>query len=138
VARRTSRWPARSPGSATTTRCPYRWQTCSPRAILGQGIPPEEDPGLEATARFEPTGAAYSFGTAAALVSVDPDTGDFDVERFVLVHDCGTPARVGEAGTIPPAAAIANALCDALADFSVELDSFPLTPETVWRAMRGE
>jgi carbon-monoxide dehydrogenase large subunit len=177
-------------------------------AILGQGIPPEEDPGLEATAHFEPTDAAYSFGTAAALVSVDPDTGDFDVERFVLVHDCGTavnpmvvegqvrgalvqglgaalgeelrydadtgqlvngtmmdyfaPAApdvpsiellhtevpspvtpfgirgVGEVGTIPPAAAIANALCDALADFGVELDTLPLTPETVWRAMRGE
>ncbi|MCW2609115.1 MAG: xanthine dehydrogenase, molybdenum binding subunit apoprotein [Cryptosporangiaceae bacterium] len=176
-------------------------------AILGQGIPPEEEPGLEATAHFEPTDAAYSFGTAAALVSVDPDTGEFDVERFVLVHDCGTavnpmvvegqvrgalvqglgaalgeelrydadtgqlvngtmmdyfaPAApdvppiellhtevpspvtpfgirgVGEVGTIPPAAAIANALCDALVDFGVELDTLPLTPEVVWQAMRG-
>jgi carbon-monoxide dehydrogenase large subunit len=175
-------------------------------AILGQGIPPDEEPGLEATAHFEPTDAAYSFGTAAALVSVDTETGEFDVERFVLVHDCGTavnpkivegqvrgalvqglgaalgeelrydadtgqlvngsmmdyfaPAApdvppiellhtevpspvtpfgirgVGEVGTIPPAAAIANALCDALVDYGVELDTLPLTPEVVWRAMR--
>jgi carbon-monoxide dehydrogenase large subunit len=175
-------------------------------AILGQGLPPDEEPGLEATAHFEPTDAAYSFGTAAALVSVDPETGDFDVERFVMVHDCGTavnpkvvegqvrgalvqglgaalgeelrydadtgqlvngtmmdyfaPAApdippiellhtevpspvtpfgirgVGEVGTIPPGAAIANALCDALVDFGVELNALPLTPEAVWQAMR--
>ena len=42
----------------------------------------------------------------------------------------------GEVGTIPPAAAIANAICDALADFGVELDRLPLTPELVWRALQ--
>ena len=25
--------------------------------------------------------------------SVDPETGDFDIERFVMVHDCGTPVN---------------------------------------------
>jgi carbon-monoxide dehydrogenase large subunit len=174
-------------------------------AITGQGIAPGEDPGLEATAHFEPSDAAYSFGTAAAEVSVDPDTGEFDVERFVLVHDAGTVVNptvvdgqvrgalaqgfgaalteelrydgdtgqlvngsmldyfvptaadlpplellhtevaspvtpfgirgVGEVGTIPPGAAIANALCDALADFGVELSSLPITPERVWQAL---
>jgi carbon-monoxide dehydrogenase large subunit len=178
------------------------------RAILGQGLPPDEEPGLESTAHHEPTDAAYSFGTAAAVVSVDPETGDFDVERFVMVHDCGVavnpkvvegqvrgalvqglgaalgeelrydadtgqlvngtmmdyfaPAApdvppiellhtevpspvttfgvrgVGEVGTIPPAAAVANAICDALADFGVELNTLPLTPEVVWQAMRRE
>ena len=174
-------------------------------AITGQGIPPGEDPGLEATSHFEPSDAAYSFGTAAALVSVDPLTGEFDVERFVLVHDAGTVVNptvvegqvrgalaqgfgaalteelrydgdtgqlvngsmldyfvptaadlpplellhtevaspvtpfgirgVGEVGTIPPGAAVANAICDALADFGVELSSLPITPEAVWRAL---
>jgi carbon-monoxide dehydrogenase large subunit len=42
---------------------------------------------------------------------------------------------VGEVGTIPPGAAIANALCDALADFGVELSSLPITPESVWQAL---
>jgi aerobic carbon-monoxide dehydrogenase large subunit len=175
-------------------------------AITGQGIPPDEEPGLEATAHFEPPDAAYSYGTAAALVSVDPTTGEFDVERFVMVHDAGTVVNpkivdgqvrgalaqgfgaalteelrydietgqlvngsmmdyfvptaadlpefellhtevpspvttfgvrgVGEVGTIPPGAAIANAVCDALADFGVELRSLPITPESIWRAIR--
>ncbi|GAA5040807.1 carbon-monoxide dehydrogenase large subunit [Thermocatellispora tengchongensis] len=177
------------------------------RALTGQGIPPEEEPGLECTAHFEPMDAAYSFGTAAAVVSVDPVTGEFDVERFVLAHDGGTlvnPAvvegqirgalaqgfgaalgeelrydpgtgqlvngsmmdyfvptaadvppvellhtevpspvtpfgvrGVGEAGTIPPAAAVANAVCDALSAWGVELFTLPITPESIWRAMRA-
>jgi carbon-monoxide dehydrogenase large subunit len=174
-------------------------------AILGQGIPPDEEPGLEATAAFEPQAAAYAYGSAAAIVSVDPETGDFTIERFVMVHDSGTlvnpklvlgqvhgglaqgfgaalseelrydpdtgqltngsmldyfvptaadmppwellhtevPSPVtpfgirgaGETGTIPPGATVANAICDALADFGVEITRLPLTPELVWRAL---
>lgn len=176
------------------------------RAILGQGIPADESPGLEATAQFEPQEAAFSFGTAAAVVWVDPQTGEFSVERFVFVHDCGTPVNplvvegqvrgafvqglgaatgedlrydhdtgqllsgtmmdyfapmaadvpplqllhtevpspvttfgvrgVGEVGTIPPGAAIANAICDALSEYAVEISELPITPELVWRALR--
>jgi aerobic carbon-monoxide dehydrogenase large subunit len=139
-------------------------------------------------------------------VSVDPETGDFDIERFVMVHDSGrvvnpkivegqvqgalaqgfgaalteelrydpdtgqlvngtmldyfvptaadlpemellhtevpspvTPfgvRGVGESGTIPPGATVANAICDALADHGVDLTSLPLTPERVWRAIQ--
>lgn len=175
------------------------------RAINGQGIPEGVTPGLEATSHFEPTDAAYSFGTAAAVVAVDPETGEFAVERFVLVHDGGTMVNpvivegqvrggltqalgaalgeelrydaetgqlvngsmmdyfvptaadvppiellhttvpspvtpfgirgVGEVGTIPVNAAVANAICEALADRGVELSSLPITPESVWRAM---
>ena len=138
---------------------------------------------------------------------VDPDSGEFTVERFVMVHDCGVAVNpllvegqvlgglvqglgaalsedliydpdtgqlvsgsmldyfapmaadvppiellhteipspvtpfgvrgVGEVGTIPPAAALANALCDALSDFGVELSQLPLTPESVWRALES-
>ncbi len=177
------------------------------RAIIGQGIPEDETPGLEATAQFEPSHAAFSFGTAAAVVRVDPDSGEFDIERFVMAHDCGVAVNpplvegqvrgglvqglgaalgeelrydaetgqllsgtmldyfaptaadvppidllhtavpspvtpfgvrgVGEAGTIPPAAAVANALCDALAADGVELSTLPLTPESVWRALQA-
>ncbi len=177
------------------------------RAIIGQGIPETEAPGLEASAHFAPAEAAFSFGTAAAMVAVDPDSGEFTVERFVMVHDCGVAVNpllvegqvlgglvqglgaalsedliydpdtgqlvsgsmldyfvpmaadvppiellhteipspvtpfgvrgVGEVGTIPPAAALANALCDALSDFGVELSQLPLTPESVWRALES-
>ncbi len=42
---------------------------------------------------------------------------------------------VGEAGTIPVGAAIANAVCDALAPMDIELMELPITPERVWQAM---
>jgi carbon-monoxide dehydrogenase large subunit len=43
---------------------------------------------------------------------------------------------VGEIGTIPPGAAIANGVCDALADVGVEISRLPVTPELVWRAIQ--
>jgi carbon-monoxide dehydrogenase large subunit len=44
---------------------------------------------------------------------------------------------VGQVGTIPVAAAVANAVFDALVDFGVELDRLPITPELVWRTLNG-
>jgi aerobic carbon-monoxide dehydrogenase large subunit len=176
------------------------------RALNGQGIPDDMEPGLEATAHFEPTEAPFAYGSAAAVVVVDPETGDFEIERFVMVHDSGrivNPALatgqvqgglaqgfgaalseelrydpetgqllngtmldyfvptsadlprfeldhtavpspvtpfgvrgVGESGTIPPGATVANAICDALAGLGVELTELPITPERVWRAIQ--
>jgi aerobic carbon-monoxide dehydrogenase large subunit len=176
-------------------------------AIEGRGLDGEEEPGLEVTAHFEPDSAAFAYGSAAAVVIVDSDTGEFEIERFVMVHDCGVAVNptvvegqvrgglaqgfgaalaeelhydpetgqllngtmldyfvpsamdippielrhsevpstvtpfgvrgVGEAGTIPPGATIANGICDALAHFDLTLDSLPITPEKVWRAIRA-
>lgn len=175
------------------------------RAIVGQGIPADEAPGLESTSHYEPPEAAFAFGAAAAVVAVDPLTGEFNIERFLVVHDCGVVVNpqivegqvrgalvqglgaalgeelrydeetgqlvsgsmldyfvpiaadvpridllhteipspvtpfgvrgVGEVGTIPPGAAIANAICDALSDYGVEISALPITPEAVWRAI---
>jgi carbon-monoxide dehydrogenase large subunit len=44
---------------------------------------------------------------------------------------------VGESGTIAPAAAIANAIEDALAERGAEIDGVPATPWRVWTALRG-
>lgn len=178
------------------------------RAILGQGLPDGIAPGLEVMAQYEPEAASFAFGTAAAVVSVDPETGDFTVERFVIAHDCGVPVNpklvegqirgallqgigalfgeelrydsetgqllsgsmldyfvpmapdvppievlhtevpstvttfgvrgVGESGTIPPAAAITNAICDALAEFDLEISEMPVSPERVWAAIAAQ
>ena len=177
------------------------------RAIVGQGMPAQESPGLDATAHYEPPEAAFAFGTAAAQVAVDPVTGEYEIERFILGHDCGTVVNpmlvegqvrgalmqglgaalseelryddetgqllngtmmdyfaptaadapplellhteipspvtpfgvrgVGEVGTIAPAAAVTNAICNALTQFNVEISALPLTPEAVWRAMQS-
>jgi carbon-monoxide dehydrogenase large subunit len=173
--------------------------------ISGHDLPDGLAPGLEATAHFDPPASAYGSGAAACVVAVDPRTGEFGIERFVLVHDCGTQINpvlvegqvlgglaqalgaalmeelifdpesgqltngtmmdyfaptaadlpefelghietpspvtpfgvrgVGEAGTIAPNAAIANAICDALRDFNVVINRLPLTPERVWTAI---
>lgn len=174
-------------------------------ALLGHPLPPGEDPGLEATAYYDPPASAFGYGTVAAQVEVDARTGEFELQRYVLVHDCGTqvnpmivegqvhgaiaqglaaalyeelvydretgqlvngnmvdyfmPAAadlprfeldhletpspvttfgikgVGEGGTIAAAAAVTNAICDALAPLGVELDRLPVTAESVWRAI---
>ncbi len=44
---------------------------------------------------------------------------------------------IGEAGTIASTCAVYNAVVDALAPFKFETILMPLTPERVWRAMRG-
>ena len=176
------------------------------QAFLAHHLPPGESPGLEATAYFDPPASAYGYGTAAAVVEVNVRTGEFTIERFVMVHDCGTQVNpmvvegqlhgalaqgfgaalfeeliydaqtgqlvngtmldyfmptaadlprfelehtetpspvttfgvrgVGESGTIPPAAALVNSVCDALAPFGVEISRLPLTPERIWSALR--
>jgi carbon-monoxide dehydrogenase large subunit len=65
-----------------------------------------------------------------------------DLPRMELLHtEVPSPVTtfgvrgVGEAGTIPPGAAIANAVCDALADYGVELDTLPITAESIWRQL---
>jgi carbon-monoxide dehydrogenase large subunit len=42
---------------------------------------------------------------------------------------------VGEGGAIAPPAAVANAVCDALAAFGVEINATPIKPETIVSAI---
>lgn len=176
-------------------------------AFYAHRMPEGELPGLETTAYYDPISNAFSYGTTAAVVEVDPESGEFELERFLFVHDCGTQVNpmlvegqlhggiaqalgaalfeelvydpdtgqlvngsmmdyfmptvadlpvlelehtevpspvtpfgvrgIGESGTIPPGAAIANALCDALSPFGVEINRLPLTPEYVWQLVSG-
>ncbi len=50
---------------------------------------PGEEPGLEAVARFEPTGTTFPFGAHFCEVEVDPDTGEIALTRYVAVDDAG-------------------------------------------------
>jgi carbon-monoxide dehydrogenase large subunit len=172
-------------------------------AFYAHRMPEGELPGLEATAYYDPISNAFSYGTAGAIVEVEPETGEFTLERFLFVHDCGTQVNpllvegqlhggiaqalgaalfeeivydqesgqlvngsmmdyfmptaadlprieldhtevaspvtpfgvrgIGESGTIPPGAAVANALADALSPFGVEINRLPLTAEYIWR-----
>ena len=66
------------------------WAEVVNLAYAAVGLPPDTDPGLEAKCYFEPPNFTFPFGTHAALVEVDPDTGDVKILRYVAVDDCGT------------------------------------------------
>jgi carbon-monoxide dehydrogenase large subunit len=55
-------------------------------AVLGPG----EEPGLEARGYYAPPQATFASGCHAAIVEVDPATGDLRILRYVVQHDCGT------------------------------------------------
>ena len=50
---------------------------------------PGTEPGLEATAYFGPYRGATASGVHACIVEVDPETLQVEVQKYVVVHDCG-------------------------------------------------
>ena len=70
-----------------------------------------------------------------------PTAGDIPAMRIVHQHS-PSPLNplgvkgVGEGGAVAPPAAIANAVCDALAPFGVEVNATPIKPEQLISAMR--
>ena len=53
-------------------------------------LPPDTEPGLEAISYFEPPNFTFPFGTHAAVVEVEKDTGHVKLTRYIAVDDCGT------------------------------------------------
>jgi carbon-monoxide dehydrogenase large subunit len=47
------------------------------------------EPGLEASSFFDPPNFVYPFGAHIAVVQVDPETGEIDLQRYIAVDDCG-------------------------------------------------
>jgi carbon-monoxide dehydrogenase large subunit len=52
-------------------------------------VPEGFEPGLVATASFEPKNFTYPFGTHVCAIEVDRETGDVRILRYVAVDDCG-------------------------------------------------
>ncbi len=53
-------------------------------------VEPGMEPGLEATAFYGPPHGATGQGAVGMVVEVDPDTFNVKINRYVIVHDCGT------------------------------------------------
>jgi carbon-monoxide dehydrogenase large subunit len=58
-------------------------------AHVGVQLPPDTEPGLAESHFFEPSNFTYPFGTHIAVVEVDADTGEVEVQRYIAVDDCG-------------------------------------------------
>jgi carbon-monoxide dehydrogenase large subunit len=52
-------------------------------------LPPDMEPGLEATGYFASPPATFSNATHIAQVEVDPESGDIKILDYVVVEDCG-------------------------------------------------
>lgn len=162
--------------------------------------------GLEVTEYFEPEAVTWSYGTHAAIVEVDAETGEVAIGKYVISHDAGVlinPAvasgqilggicqgiggcllerviydaegqnltgsfmdyamplashmpevemlhteipsplnplgikGLGEGGAVGPAAAIINAVCDALKPFGVEFNRSYVSPQEIVALLRS-
>jgi CO/xanthine dehydrogenase Mo-binding subunit len=52
-------------------------------------VKPGTEPGLEATNYFGPERGATAAGVHAMIVEVDPETMQIEVQKYLVVHDCG-------------------------------------------------
>jgi carbon-monoxide dehydrogenase large subunit len=60
-------------------------------ANVAWNMPAGMEPGLEASAFFDPTNFVYPFGSHLCTVEVDIDTGVVKILRYIAVDDCGPP-----------------------------------------------
>jgi aerobic carbon-monoxide dehydrogenase large subunit len=58
-------------------------------SMSSKGLPPGEDYGLEATDYYDPPLVTMANATHVAAVAVDARKGSIEIERYVVVHDCG-------------------------------------------------
>ena len=56
----------------------------------GQGLPPGDIPGLDATTYFQPEAEVWTFGAIVCAVRIEAETGRLAIERLVWVDDAGT------------------------------------------------
>ena len=65
------------------------FQEVALQAYLAHNLPEGVEPGLEATAFYDPQNLTFPFGTHIAVVEVDPDTGQVRLLRYIAVDDAG-------------------------------------------------
>ena len=58
-------------------------------ANVAWNMPEGMEPGLEASAFYDPPNFTYPFGTHVAVVMVDPDNGHIELRSYLAVDDCG-------------------------------------------------
>lgn len=64
-------------------------QEVAQQAYLAHDIPEGIEPGLEETSFYDPENFTFPFGTHVAVVEVDPESGEIEIQKYVAVDDCG-------------------------------------------------
>jgi len=59
------------------------------QAYLAHDLPDGLEPGLEATTFYDPENFTFPFGSHVAVVEVDAESGEIEIERYVAIDDCG-------------------------------------------------
>ena len=59
------------------------------RAYMAAMLPPGVEPGLHERAAFVPVGATFPNGCHACEIEIDPETGEIELQRYVIVDDVG-------------------------------------------------
>ena len=67
----------------------FSFDEMASKVHLGQDIPDDMEPGLEAQTYYDPENCTWPFGTHIAVIEVDPETGEFDFLDYVATEDCG-------------------------------------------------
>ncbi len=65
------------------------WPPLASEAYIAKNLPAGLEPGLEASAFYEPPNCTFPFGTHICAVEVDRDTGQVKIVKYVAVDDCG-------------------------------------------------
>src|SRR5437879_2201814 len=52
-------------------------------------LPPDTEPGLDATRFYDPIRGTFAAGAQAAVVEIEPETGAVTIRRYVCVEDTG-------------------------------------------------
>ena len=65
------------------------WPQLAGEAYVAKNIPAGLEPGLEASAFYEPPNCTFPFGTHICAVEIDRDTGQVKIVKYVAVDDCG-------------------------------------------------
>jgi len=83
-------------GTFSVKGSPDRTMTIQAAAFAAHSahnLPDGMEPGLEATAVFDPPNFSWPAGAHAAVVEVDTETGDTRLLRYVAVDDVGNPVN---------------------------------------------
>jgi carbon-monoxide dehydrogenase large subunit len=65
------------------------WPELAGEAYVAKNLRVGFEPGLEASAFFEPQNFTFPFGTHICAVDIDRDTGTVKIVKYVAVDDCG-------------------------------------------------